>query len=151
MRFVVLVLLAAMCGGCATVTRGTTSQVQIESEPAGAEARTSLGHACTTPCTISVNRKDEFTVTFVKPGYQPVTVPVTTKIANAGVAGFAGNVLIGGVIGMGVDAATGSTLEHTPNPVAVTLQPFAPRSPPPPAVRRKPEAIPPRRDGPPQS
>jgi hypothetical protein len=37
--------------------------------------------------------------------------------------------------GMGVDAATGSTLEHFPNPVFVTLQPIGKVAPPP----RKPE------------
>ena len=32
--------------------------------------------------------------------------------------------LIGGVVGMGVDAATGSTLEHYPNPVLASLVPL---------------------------
>jgi hypothetical protein len=34
-----------------------------------------------------------------------------------------GNAVVGGVVGMAVDAASGATLEHCPNPVAVTLQP----------------------------
>ena len=51
-------------------------------------------------------------------------VPVSTRIAGAGAAGFAGNILIGGVVGMGVDAATGSTLEHFPNPVLASLVPL---------------------------
>jgi hypothetical protein len=49
---------------------------------------------------------------------------VQTRVAGAGAACFAGNVLIGGVVGMGVDAATGSTLEHYPNPVTVSLVPL---------------------------
>ena len=53
-------------------------------------------------------------------------VPVKTQVAGSGVAGFAGNVLIGGVIGMGADAYTGATLEHVPNPVFVTLRPVPP-------------------------
>ena len=48
-----------------------------------------------------------------------------TRIANAGAAGFAGNILLGGIIGMGVDAASGAALEHYPNPVVATLQPIA--------------------------
>jgi hypothetical protein len=60
---------------------------------------------------------------------------VRTKVAGEGVAGFAGNVLIGGVMGMAADAATGATLEHYPNPVSVTFEPL--RAPgPPPTVRR---------------
>jgi hypothetical protein len=42
---------------------------------------------------------------------------------------FAGNVLAGGLIGMGVDAATGAAQDHKPNPVIVTLQPIAPHRP----------------------
>lgn len=120
--------------GCATVTRGTGEQVQVHSDPQGAEVRTSLGFQCVTPCTISVQRKDEFSVTIGKPGFEPQTVMVATRLAGAGAAGFAGNVLIGGVVGMGVDAVTGATLEHYPNPVSVVLRPLAP--PPGPAPQR---------------
>jgi hypothetical protein len=42
---------------------------------------------------------------------------------------FAGNVLVGGLVGMGVDACTGAAQDHKPNPVSVTLQPLAPASP----------------------
>jgi hypothetical protein len=68
-----------------------------------------------------------------KPGFEPQTVFVGTRVAGAGAAGFAGNVLVGGVVGMGVDAASGATLEHFPNPVAVVLRPIAatPAGPPP--------------------
>ena len=98
MRWMAILALAAMCGGRASVTRGMTDQVQILSEPPGAEARTSMGHACTTPCTLQFNRKDEFIVTASKPGYHTVEMPVATRLASAGAAGFAGNVLLGGVV-----------------------------------------------------
>jgi PEGA domain len=116
-------------GACATVTRGTTNQIQIRSEPSGAQVTTSLAHACTTPCTITVNRKEEFTVLFRLQGYEDQTTEVRSQIAGAGVAGFAGNVIVGGVIGMGVDAATGSTLEHVPNPVVAIMQRSTARQP----------------------
>jgi hypothetical protein len=111
-------------GACATVTRGTTEQITFDSTPS-AEMRTSTGLTCpTTPCTLEVSRKSEFVATFSKPGYESQDVMVQTRVAGAGAAGFAGNVLIGGVVGMGVDAATGSTLEHYPNPVTATLAPL---------------------------
>jgi uncharacterized protein YceK len=135
--------LAITLAGCATITRGTTSQVQIQSDPPGALAQTSTGFSCTTPCTITVPRKDEFSVVFSKPGYRDETVDVKTQVAGAGAAGFAGNILIGGIIGMGADAATGATLEHIPNPVSATLVPV-PR---PPAAKPKPV----RPEGPPSS
>jgi hypothetical protein len=126
MRSVFFIGVAGLAlAGCATVTRGTTNQMQIVSQPTGATARTSLGHQCTTPCTLQVSRKDEFAVTFTMPGFEEQTVSVKTQLAGAGAAGFAGNVILGGVIGMGVDAATGSTLEHVPNPVSVVMTPVA--------------------------
>ena len=76
-----------------------------------------------------MSRKDEVTVVFRLDGYQEHTIFVKTQIAGAGAAGFAGNVLIGGVVGMGVDAATGSTLEHVPNPVTAVLTRIAPARP----------------------
>lgn len=106
------------------MTRGTQNQVHFTSEPPGAEVRTSMGHQCLTPCTLQFHRKDEFVASFSKPGYQPTAIMVTTRTAGEGVAGFAGNVIIGGVGGMVVDAASGATLEHCPNPVSVTLRPL---------------------------
>jgi PEGA domain len=134
--------LALTLAGCATITRGTTSQVQIQSEPPGALAQTSTGFSCTTPCTITVPRKDEFSVVFSKPGYRDETVDVKTQIAGAGAAGFAGNVILGGIIGMGADAATGATLEHVPNPVSVTLVPAQRPSAPAKPKRTRPEGPP---------
>jgi len=124
MRLVVFLAFALIASGCASITRGTTDQVQINSDPPEAQVRTSLGHACTTPCTLQFNRKDEFTVTFTKPGYHTTEIGVTTQVANAGAAGFAGNVLLGGVVGMAADASTGATLEHVPNPVSAKLAPL---------------------------
>lgn len=142
MRIVLLLLLLLgpmALGGCASVTRGWSEQIQITSEPEGAEIRTSLSQACTTPCTLTVSRKDEFSVSYAKPGYHPQTLQVGTRLAGAGAAGFAGNVLVGGIVGMGVDAASGATLEHHPNPVVAVLQPVAPgrQQPQPPGRQRK--------------
>ncbi|MCZ8184823.1 MAG: PEGA domain-containing protein [Beijerinckiaceae bacterium] len=141
-RFLRLLPCAALLavGGCATVTRGTTSQIQIESEPSGASVETSLNHQCTTPCTITVSRKEEFSVVFKLPGYQDQTVFVSTRIAGSGAAGFVGNAVVGGVVGMGVDAVSGSTLEHTPNPVKAMMQKIeAPKPEPRPARKRAPK------------
>lgn len=133
---------AALLSGCATVTRGTTDQIQIISDPSGADVRTSLNQQCVTPCTIQVARSDQFAVVFRKPGYEDQTINVTTKIAGTGAAGFAGNLLLGGIVGMGVDAATGATLEHAPSPVSAVLRPVgpAPRAGKPPKTKRPPQA-----------
>lgn len=121
---------AALAAGCATITRGTSSQIQIQSEPSGADVRTSTGFTCTTPCTFSVGRKDEFTVVFTKHGFETEQVDVKTRMAGDGAAaGIAGNMILGGVVGMAADAASGATLEHFPNPLKVVLYPAGKRPP----------------------
>jgi hypothetical protein len=118
---------ALSLGACATVTRGTTSQVTFNSGPSGAQVRTSIGHTCpSTPCTIEVSRKSEFVAVFSLPGYEETQIPVQTRVAGGGAAGFAGNILLGGVIGMAADASTGATLEHFPNPVFAAMNPVPP-------------------------
>ncbi|MBD8908948.1 translation initiation factor 2 [Methylorubrum zatmanii] len=119
-------LVAVSVAACGSVTRGTSELIAFTSEPPGAAVATTTQRFCaTTPCSLDIPRSEEFDVTFTKPGFRPQTVPVRTKLVGNGAAGFAGNVLVGGVIGMGVDAYTGAAMDHTPNPVAVTLVPEA--------------------------
>ena len=54
----------------------------IESEPPGAEAKTSLGQSCRTPCQLSVQPGSEFSVTLALSGYQPQTVSVRPEAGS---------------------------------------------------------------------
>jgi hypothetical protein len=57
---------------------------------------------------VVAKRNADITVTVNKDGYEPQVIPLTKEIPGAGAAGFAGNLLAGGLVGMGVDAATGA-------------------------------------------
>jgi hypothetical protein len=130
MRIVAVVSVAVSLGACASITRGTEEQVAFHSEPAGAEVRTSTGLGCPeTPCTFAVPRSDAFVATFTKARHHPEQVMVRTKMSGGGAAGMAGNVLVGGVIGVVVDASTGAGLDHDPNPVIARLKPLESVSP----------------------
>jgi hypothetical protein len=89
----------------------------IESEPPGAEAKTSLGQSCLTPCQLSVQPGSEFSVTLALRGYQPQTVSVRLE-------------------------AEGATAPPRlrPNPVHVDLQAVTPKKPI--AKKKKPVATP---------
>src|SRR5688572_11429670 len=50
MRRLVVLALAALVFGCATVTRGTKGELQFDSEPAGAEVRSIIRPVCDGPC-----------------------------------------------------------------------------------------------------
>lgn len=89
-------------------------QVALESVPPGADATTSLGPACKTPCSVSLLAPDAgFTVSFAMPKFQPATVPVQV-IRSPG------------------DFVTPATTTIEPSPVFAELKPAAP----PPKVRK---------------
>ena len=117
-----LLFIAWMVSGCATITRGTKDALTVETEPQGARCETSNGFFCSaTPCAIKMPRKSEGTVTCSLPGYEDGSATFTHKTAGGGAAGMAGNILLGGIIGAGVDAGSGATQEITPNPISIKL------------------------------
>ena len=87
--------------------------------------KTSSGLSCDqTPCTFKMKRKENFTVTIHKAGYKTWEGNVTHQTSGGGVATtVAGNALLGGVIGLGVDVASGATQDLKPNPLIVKLEP----------------------------
>jgi hypothetical protein len=125
-RLLLAAAVVAPCLGCASVTRGTTESISIASTPPGATANVSGLEApttCVTPCVVQAKRNADITVSISKEGYEPQVIPLTKEIPGAGAAGLAGNVLVGGLVGVGVDAMTGAAQDHKPNPVTVALQP----------------------------
>ncbi len=76
--------------------------VRFESEPPGAEAKTSTGQTCRTPCALALPVNSPITVTFSLNGYQPESESIE-PIQNSG-----------------------SLPQLRPNPVVVELTPAAP-------------------------
>ena len=76
--------------------------VRFESEPPGAEAKTSSGQTCRTPCALALPANAAMTVTFTLNGYQPATENIEPAS-----------------VGLGMP-------ELRPNPVLVELTPAPP-------------------------
>lgn len=74
-----------------------------------------------TPANLNLARKGQYEISIEKAGYDSHQVAVTGSVSGKGSAGMAGNVLLGGVIGMGVDAASGAMKDLAPNPVHVDM------------------------------
>jgi len=139
---------ALLVAGCASWTPswdwvpsfsgGANVSLTIESDPPGADARTSLGPSCRTPCMIPVPADREFTVNYSLNGYLPQAVPVRPR----GGGDPAMDVAAGAPGGVSYAAQA----ELAPNPVYAQLQP----APPPAPVRKKggrprPKQVPPLR------
>jgi hypothetical protein len=114
--------LAAILGmgsltGCASIVSGTSQVVSVETlhssgNVAGATCKLENDkgvYYVTTPGTVTVHRAyGDMSVKCEKPGFDTglATVKSSTK------AMMAGNILFGGVIGIGVDAASGAAYDY---------------------------------------
>src|SRR4051812_26625237 len=82
----VTIFAAASLGlaGCSSMSSMTDSlkpaptpvTLQLDSTPQGADARTSLGPSCKTPCTLSLTPENNFNVSFTLDKFTPATVPI---------------------------------------------------------------------------
>ena len=116
-RVIAIAVAAASLGGCSSMPSLSWDalkptppaiQVQLESTPPGADAKTSLGPSCKTPCSVSVPAPDAgFSVTYTLNKFQSVTIPVQV-IRNPG------------------DFSAPASTTTDPNPVFAELQPAGP-------------------------
>lgn len=122
-RLVCLSILVSMSlSACATIIRGNSENVAFTSNPQGATVSTSTGARCTTPCNADIKRKSDFDATFILNG-EKKTVSVDSKTSvPIGAAAVVGNAIAGGIIGIGVDIATGALKNHAPNPVHANFE-----------------------------
>jgi len=121
-RLLLIFLMPLMILSCATITRGRTQAFTVTTQPSGAQVSFSNGLSCTTPCTLTVSRRPGFAITVSKEGFNTQTANVASQISGGGGTALAGNVLIGGIIGAGVDASTGAMNELVPNPLHIVLE-----------------------------
>lgn len=116
MRVVLIVAAGLSLAGCSSTDffKSTPPQatLQLDSTPPGADATTSIGPGCKTPCSVQVPAGENFTVTYALAKYQPVTMEVT------------------------VVKQSGADPILDPNPVVAELQPATPPKKP----KRKPRA-----------
>ena len=111
-RLIAFALTGLSLAGCGvTFFPGAgTMEIALQSTPPGADATTSLGPGCMTPCTVAVpSPTEDFSVSFALTGFQPMTIPV--RITRS----------VGGRF-----APSFTSLD--PNPVVAQLEPVAPPS-----------------------
>ena len=117
--------LAALLAGCATITSGTTQPINIDSEPQAANCTLTregqvLG-AITTPAPITIKRHAATVhVVCKKPGYEDGRIVMNSRYETAS----SGNFLLGGVIGVMVDASSGASSRYKSS-VLVRLAPLS--------------------------
>ena len=122
--YCITLFLFIFASGCATITRGKTQPLTVNSEPSGATIELSNGMTGTTPWTFELPRKNGVTVTISKEGFETSVVNVVSTTSSEGGLNTAGNIIFGGVIGLAVDGGSGAMKDLSPNPVFVKLVPL---------------------------
>lgn len=123
MRFGILAAALLALSGCATITEGSTQLLSIDSDPQGARCElfrdgVAIGSS-TTPGAMTIGKsKKDISVTCKKPGYEDGTGVIRSDVSAA----FVGNVLIGGAIGVAIDASSGAANKYE-NLTFVSLTP----------------------------
>jgi hypothetical protein len=104
---------------------GTSQELAVETDPPGASctfargADGAVGAVSQTPGKLSVQRrKEDLQVTCTRDGYETVTETVTSSFTGATV----GNVILGGLVGVAIDASSGANNRY-PEKVIVVMAP----------------------------
>jgi hypothetical protein len=107
-------LAALLCGcafftGCATIVKDDSQPVAFSSDPQGATVSINNVARGTTPTTVMVKRaRQKQMVQYHLLGYETVVFPLGKSVAGM----TFGNIIFGGVIGVGVDIATGKATNY---------------------------------------
>lgn len=121
LRFMNMMMFASLVfilSGCATIVSGTTQKVSVTSQPSGVKVTADGKMTATTPTDFTLERKSDHTLEFSKEGYKSATVMLKRTMNGMGF----GNVLVGGVVGIGVDAISGANNKLVPERVDVKLE-----------------------------
>ncbi len=109
---------ALFLSGCGTLMHGGSQTIDVQSSPSGAKVETSPATGTyTTPTALNLERKNSYLLNFTSPGYTPASFHITHSI---GTGTLIADVLLG-LVGVVVDAVTGSWYGLSPESVVATL------------------------------
>ncbi len=122
-----IILLALLMTNCAAIIHGNKQLVNFSSQPSGAKVYIDGKDYGTTPTSVELKRigrlkgestvKKEYNVKIDLEGYYPYEIKVKRTVDGW----FFGNLIFGGLVGIIIDAASGSMYKLTPDQVIATL------------------------------
>jgi len=119
--FAAVAALGFALSGCATIVDGTTQSVSVNTTPENGAACTLVNSQgtwyLTSPGSTTVHKtKTDLDVTCAKPGYKAGHIVAQSRFTGK----TAGNIIAGGLVGVGIDAASGANF-HYDSPIMVPL------------------------------
>lgn len=117
-KWLCVVVLPLLAGGCATLTRGESQKMMFESDPPGATVSID-GRDYTTPVEVELLRKAEHRITVSKPGHRSVVFDMKSQWDGASLPNF---LFPGGSLAMATDTTKGADRAFYSVP-KITLEP----------------------------
>lgn len=115
----VLVLMIVPLTGCATILNDDHQMVAFASDPDGATVFVDGVPMGKTPCSLPIKRSGwDKQIRFEKPGYKTTLMTLDNRV---GAAGF-GNLILGGFVGIAIDAVSGRAGTYQ-DVVTIVMQP----------------------------
>jgi len=114
-----LVLFCVLSISCASIFKGSSADIRVNSNPAGANIFINGIDRGVTPQTLSLKRNSDYLLTFKKEGYEDLNFEIFKKF-DIGTA-VVGNIFSWGLVGIIVDVATGAAYSLTPADVEANL------------------------------
>jgi hypothetical protein len=108
-----LTAVAAWGSGCATIATGKYQDIIVTSDPSGAEITSSTGRRTITPGTLTLRRSEPCVLTASLESYPELERHLTRTTQGW----LWGNILLGGIVGVAVDVASGSDSKFKENEV----------------------------------
>lgn len=106
-----------LTAGCATIMHGTSQEISISSVPSGAEVIVNGQTHGLTPVVADLKRKDQHLIQIQLDGYQPFEIRLVRRTSGW----VWGNIVLGGLIGLAVDAISGGLYKISPDEVRAEL------------------------------
>jgi hypothetical protein len=139
-KIIVAALTFSLCG-CASIIDGSSEEVLVNTNPSGANCALNrqgetIARISPTPASATIKKtKYDITIVCDKDGYQEATFIDHSGIQSA----TWGNIVAGGLIGWGIDSASGAD-DHYDSPVNITLVPATAQQPSPSAASASPSS-----------
>jgi len=114
-----IALAVFLLNGCAAILKGSSEDVDFNSDPTGASVYVNGNLMGTTPVRLKLESKRTYNIEFKKDGYASRTYTITNHV---GAGWIILDVLLTGLIGIVVDAATGAWYELDQDNVNAVLE-----------------------------
>lgn len=118
-KFVAIIAVITATSGCATLFSSENQAVSMATTPPGAQITINGADYGQTPASIMLGKKQSYTVVFAKAGFEPVTCRINTSASAKWIILD----VLGGLVPVIVDAATGAWNEFDRDACSATMAP----------------------------